>query len=498
MLEEVAQQYGAKTAIALGDQRLSYAELDEASNKVANALLELGLRKGDRVALLLSNTPDFAIIYFGIVKIGAIAAPLDTRCKFYELASLFNNCQPKILVAESPFLEPLVPDLPKLKTIEHVIDLSSQHGGRFISLQEILATSSARKVEVGLKAEDIALIFYASGTTSRPRGAMLSHGSLIVEAEASGDGFELNDKDIGMLFALPMYHAFGLEVMLLTSLFRGGTVVMLPGLSISSLMETIERERTTIFMGVPYIFALASNIAEKEGVKYDLSSLRLCVSAGQSLPIALRERFKKCYGLDIVEIYGLSEAVAHVTCQPLDGTGKPGSVGKALPIWEIRIVDDSGQELPTNQPGEIILAGPFMKGYYTNPEDTAEVIKDGWLYTGDIGKVDEDGELFILGLKKEMILIKGQNIYPIDIEAVLHSHPRVAEAAVVGVPDQLRGERIRGVVSLKDGQVGVEREFQDYCRQHLANYKVPKQIIFVKSLPRTTTGKVHKEELKQL
>jgi long-chain acyl-CoA synthetase len=263
-------------------------------------------------------------------------------------------------------------------------------------------------------------------------------------------------------------------------------------------METIERERATMFMGVPYIFALAINMAEKERIKCDLSSLRLCVSAGQALPLIIRERFRQHYGLDIVEIYGLSEAVAHVTCQPVDGTGKPGSVGKALSVWEIRIVDDNGKELPANQTGEIIVAGPFMKGYYANPEDTAEVIKDGWLYTGDIGKIDEDGELFILGLKKDMILIKGQNIYPIDIEAVLHSHPKVVEAAVVGIPDELRGERIRGVVSLKDGQVVTERELQDFCRQHLANYKVPKQIIFVKSLPKTAAGKIRKEELKQL
>jgi long-chain acyl-CoA synthetase len=497
MLEKVARQYGTKTAVALGDQRLSYAELDEASNRVANALLEVGLSKGDRVAMLLSNSPEFTIIYFGIVKIGAIAVPLDTRYKLDELASLFNNSQPKILVAESPFLEPLVSALPRFKSIEHVIDLSSKYEGQFLSYREIIATSSARKVEVGLEAEDIALICYASGATSRPRGAILSHGSLIVEAEASGDGFEQTDKDIVMLFALPLYHVFGLEIVLLTSLLRGSTVVMLPGLSINSLMETIERERATIFMGVPYIFALAVNMAEKEGINHDLSSLRLCVSSAQALPMSIMKRFKQHYGFDIVQLWGLTEAVAHITCQSVDGAGKPGSVGKPLSGWEIKVVDDNGKELPTNQPGEIIVRGPFMKGYYANPEDTAEMIKDGWLYTGDIGKIDEDGELFILGLKKEMILVKGQNIYPIDIEAVLHSHPRVAEAAVVGIPDEIRGERIRGVVSLKDGQIATERELQDFCREHLANYKVPKQIIFVKSLPKTATGKIRKQELKQ-
>ena len=498
MLGVVARCYGQKTAIISDDRRLSYADLDEASNRLASALLKLGVGKGDRVAMLLSNSPDFVIIFFGIVKIGAIATLLDTRYKFYELASLLNNCQPKILVVESPLLEPLVPDLPKFKSVEHVINLSSDYERQFISYREILTTGSADKVKVGLEAEDIALIFYASGTTSRPRGAMLSHGNLVVEAKASRDGFAQTDKDIVMLFALPLYHAFGLVIILLTSLFSGSTVVMLPGLSINRLMETIEMERATIFMGVPYVFALANNMADKERIGYDLSSLRLCVSAAQALPITVRERFKQHYGFDIVEIYGLSEAVAHVTCQPVDGTGKPGSVGRPLSIWEIKIADDNGKELPVNQPGEIIIAGPFMKGYYANPEDTAKMIKDGWLYTGDIGKIDEDGELFILGLKKDMILVKGQNIYPVDIETVLCSHPKVAEAAVVGIPDELRGERIRGVVRLKDGQVATERELQDFCRQYLVNYKVPKQIIFMDSLPKTATGKIRKEDLKQV
>jgi len=498
MLEKVARQYGAKTAIALGTRRLSYAELDAASNKVANALLELGLSKGDRVAMLLSDSPEFVITYFGIAKAGAIAVPLDTRYKLYELTSLFNNSQPRVLVAESPLLEPQVPALPKFKSIEHVIDLGSRYEGQFLSYREIIATSAAQRVDIGLESEDIALVYYTSGTTCRPRGAILSHGSLIAEAEASAQGFEQTDKDIVMLFALPLYHAFGLVIVLLTSLFRGSTVVMLPGLSINNLMETIERERATIFMGVPYIFALAVNAAEKEKVKHDLSSLRLCVSGGSALSITVRERFKQYYGFDIVEIWGLTEAVAHVTSQPVNGTGKLCSVGRALSGWEVKIVDDNGKELPTNEPGEIIVSGPFMKGYYANPEDTAKVIKDGWLYTGDIGKIDGDGELFILGLKKEMILVKAQNIYPIDIEVVLRSHPKVAEAAVVGIPDELRGEKIRGVVSLKDGQVATERELQDFCRQHLANYKVPKQIIIIDSLPKTAAGKIRKQDLIQL
>ena len=498
ILDEVARQYADKAAIVSGSQRVSYSELDEVSNRVANALLGMGVSKGDRVAMLLSSSPEFVTIFFGIVKIGAIAVPFDTKCKFDEVATLLRHCQPKVLVSESLFLEPLIPALPGFESIEHVISLGAEYVGQFLSYDEIVAANPARRIGVEIEPGDIALISYASGPTSRPRGATLTHEALVAEAVASGDGFEQTCEDVVVLFALPLFHAFGLEIVLLTSLFRGSTVVLHSGLSIHSLMETIERERVTIFMGVPYIFTLAVNMAEREGVEHDLSSLRLCVSGGAPISLSVIERFKYYYGLDIVQVWGLTEATAHVTCQPVDGTGKPGGVGSALSGWEVKIVDDGGQEVPVNQPGEIIVRGPVMEYYYANPEDTAAVMKDGWLYTGDIGRIDEDGELFILGLKKDMIIVKGQNVYPMDIEAVLTAHPGVAEAAVVGIPDELRGERIRAVVSLKDGQSATEHELQELCRQHLANFKVPKQVVFVSSLPKDTDGRIRKEELKRI
>ena len=497
MLEAAAKHYGGKTAIALGDRRLSYAELDEASNKVANALIKMGVSKGDRVAMLLPNSPEFVVIYFGITKIGAVAIPLDTKYKVGELASLFDDSRPKVLVTESPFLEPLVPILPRFNYIEHVIDLGSKYEGRFLSYQEIMATGSARKVEVEPEPEDIANIAYTSGPTFRPRGVMLSHQDLVTEATISGDGFRQTDEDVTVLFALPMHHVVGLVIILLTSLAKGSTVVMLPRLSISGLMETIEKERSTIFIGVPFVFALMVHMAEEEGVKHDLSSLRLCCVGGAPMPTDVMKRFKQLYGLDVVQWWGLTETTAHVTCQPVDGTGKLGSVGKALPGWEVKIVDDNGKELPLNQSGEIIVRGPIMKGYYNNPRATAETIRDGWLYTGDVGKVDGDGELFILGRKKEMIIAKGQNIYPSDIEDVLYTHPKVAEAAVVGIPDELRGEVVRAVISLKAGEAATEPEIKRFCLERIANYKVPKQVIFLDSLPKTAAGKIRKEDLKK-
>jgi len=497
MLGKVVERYGRKTAIVFGKRRLSYAELEEDSNKVASALIKFGVSKGDRVAILLPNSPELVVTYFGVVKTGGIAVLLDTKYKVRELASLFGNCEPKVLVAESPFLEPLVSVLPRFKSIKQVINLSSDNNGQFISYEEIMAADLGQRVEVEIEPEDIAHIAYTSGPTYRPKGVMLSHQGLVMSASMSGDAFQQTDKDVTILFALPLHHAFGLVVVLLASLAKGGTVAIMPGLSISSVTELIESERATIFMGVPFVFGLIIHAAEEEGLKHDLSSLRLCVSAGAPLPPDTVERFRKCYGLDIIEFWGLTEAVGCVTCQPIDGTGKLSSVGKALPGYEVKVVNDEGKELFLNQAGEVIVSGAIMKGYYGNPQAGAAAIRDGWLYTGDIGKFDEDGDLFLVGRKREMIISKGQNIYPSDIEDVLHTHPKVAEVAVVGVPDELRGEMVRAVISLKEGESITEHEIIRFCREYLANYKLPKQIIFVDSLPKTATGRIRKEELRR-
>ncbi|MFC2056346.1 class I adenylate-forming enzyme family protein [Chloroflexota bacterium] len=498
MLERVAERYGAKTAIVLGDRRLSYADLDKASNKVANALIKMGVSRGDRIAMLLSNSPEFVITYFGVVKIGAVAVPLDPKYKIDELASLFGDSMPKVLVSESPTLELLGPVLSRFKSIRHVIDLSSNYEGQFLSYREIMATGSARRIDAEPEPEDIAMIVYTSGPSFHPRGVMLSQQCLVMEATISVGGFQQTDEDVMMLFALPLYHVFGLVVVLLASVYRGSTVVIVPGtgLSISSFLSAIEIEKGTIFLGVPYIFALAIDVAEKQGTNNDLSSLRLCASCGASLPVDVIQRFKQHYGFSIADCLGLTEAVCHVTCQPIDGSGELGSVGKALPGWEIKIAAGDGRVLPPNKSGEIIVRGPIMKGYYNNPQATSEVIKDGWLYTGDIGRLDEEGNLFITGRKKETIIVKGQNIYPGDIEMVLYKHPNVSEAAVIGIPDEMRGEVVGVVIVLKSGAVATEQEIKQFCLKRLADYKVPRRIIFLASLPRTATGKIDKESIR--
>ena len=499
MLEQTAKRYGGKTAVAMGDSRLSYAQLDEASNKVANALIGMGVGKGDRVAMLLPNSPEFATTYFGVVKIGGIAVLLDTKYKLPELASLFNDSQPKVLVTESPLLKPIAPSLPEFNSIGRVIEVGSEGEGQFLSYQQIMATSSARPVEVGLEPEDTAHIAYSSGPSFNPRGVVMSHQALVREAAISAEGFQQTDKDIVVLFALPMHHAFGLVVILLTAIAKGSTVIILSGLSISNLMEVIEREKATIFMAVPFVHTLIVNTAEAEGIEHDLSSLRVWGTAGAAMPADISQKLRRYLGLTAVDFWGMTESAAHVTCQSLDGRGKPGSVGKALAGWELRIVDDDGRELPPNQPGEIIVKGPIMKGYYNNPQATAEAIKGGWLYTADIGRVDEEGWLFLsAGRKKDMIIAKGQNIYPSDIEQVLAGHPKVAEVGVVGIRDEVRGETPRAIIRLKAGEVATEQEIKRFCLERLANYKVPREIIFADSLPKTAAGKIDKESLSSL
>jgi long-chain acyl-CoA synthetase len=497
-LGAAAQRYGQKTALISDGRRLSYADLDEASNRLAGALVKLGVGKGDRVAVLLANSPEFIISFFGIVKVGAIAVTLDPKYKLGELACLFNDSQPKVLFTESPTLEPLTPALPQFKCIQQVIGLSSQLKGQFLSYDELLASGPAGKIKPEPGPDDLAIIAYTSGPSFNPRGIALTHQNIATETEISAEGFAQTDKDIVPLFALPLHHAVGLTIVVLTTIFHGGTIVMIPGLSLPTLLGTIEKERATLLIGVPFIFALLVRHTEEEGIKYDLSSLRLCGSGGSPLPVEVSQRFKQLYGRHIAQFWGLTETTAHITCQAVDGSGVPGSIGKPLRGCEVKIVDDTGRELPPNQTGELICRGPLMKGYYHNPKATAELIKDGWLYTGDIGKIDSEGNIFITGRKKDIIIVKGQNISPSDIEWVLSRHPKVAEVVALGIPDEPRGEVAGVAVRLKAGATATESEIRHFCLERLANYKVPKQVFFVDSLPKTDAGKIDKEALREL
>jgi len=498
ILENAARRFADKTAVLMGERRVSFARLNEDSNRVAHALISMGVKKGDRVAMMQASNPEFVVVFFGIMKAGGIAVPLDSRYIADELDRLFNDCRPKALVAENPPLESLLPALPRFDSIEHVITFDPAFKGKFTDYREILIKNPSSGLDVPVDPEDIAIISYTGGPTQKPHGVVLSHYSVITEAVNSAYVFQQTDKDILMQFALPMYHQFGLTSVLVASICKGSTVVVVPGTgrSIDSFMETVEREKGTIYMGVPYIYSLMINVARREGVRHDLSSLRLCVSGGAPLEPAVINLFKELYGFTILDVWGQTETVSQATVAPIDGSGKTGASGKPMPCWEIKIFDENDNELPPGQEGEIVARGPVMTGFYNKPEATARIIKNGWLHTGDIGRMDEDGSLYITARKRRMLILKGQNIFPDDIEEVMAAHPKIAEVKVIGVIDIVRGETVKALVRLKPGETATEQEIRQYCQGRMADYKLPREIEFVDTIPAEIPGWTRPQSLK--
>jgi long-chain acyl-CoA synthetase len=485
LLENTAKRIGSKTAIVFGECRVSFASLEEDSNRFARALVKMGVKKGDRMAMLQNTSPEFIVVFFGIMKIGGIAVPLDTRYVTDELISLCNDCTPLVAVSESSLLEPLLKALPKCPSIKHIITVGDNAPGQFISYEKIIAENKPASVKVNIEPDDIAIISYTGGPTYHPHGVALSHRSLMTEVISSIETFEQTENDVFMLFALPMYHQFGLTAVLLASIYAGNAIVAVQGTgrSIESFMEAVEREKGTVYCGVPYIYSLMINVAKRAGIKHDLSSLRLLASGGAPLEPIVIDRFKQYYGMDIRDIYGQTESICHCTAMPIHGTGKIGSSGKTLSCWEMKIFDENDNELPPSREGEIVLRGPVMSGFWNQPEATAEILRNGWLHTGDMGWIDEEGYLFITARKRRMLVLKGQNIFPQDIEAVLETHPKVAEAKVMGVIDLVRGETIKALVRLKAGEKATEQEIRQYCQGRMADYKIPKEITFVDVIP---------------
>lgn len=499
VLERTASRYGDKEAIVYGDQKVTYTTLNEKSNRFANALLQAGIKPGDRVALFLSNSPEFFIAFFGITKIGAIPLPLDQQYKLREMKSLFNNSLPAAIISEKTALDIMTPLLPDLNSVKLIIEQTSDQKSSFTGFDEFLNSGSEKHLNVERSPDDIAVIMYTSASSFQPKGVMLSHYSLVKEAIMSSNGYNQTDNDVMMLFALPMFHVYGLVAAALSTIYTGGTIILVPGtgLSIKSFMASIEREKGTMFLGVPYIFALAVDMAKKDGVQNDLSSLRLCASAGAPLSVDTTREFKELFGLDIMDCYGLTEAVCHVTCPPLNEKIKRGSIGKPLCEWNIKIVDSNDTEVTTGESGEILVNGPIMKGYYNNPEDSEKFIRDGWLYTGDIGMKDEDGYLYITGRSKDTIIVKGQNIYPADIEIVIAEMPEVSEVAVMGIPDRMRGEIIGAVIHLNENKRITEQDIRQFCLERIASYKIPKQIVFSGPMPKNESGEIDKDMLRE-
>jgi long-chain acyl-CoA synthetase len=497
ILRESRKSDPDKPLAYFGDFTFTYAQVDEVSGRVATSLLDLGLQRGDKVAVQLPNLPQFLFTYFGILKAGLVMCPLNPLLKAPEVAFYLEDADAKILVTFTMFAEEAVKGASQAGGVTtYVVDMPG--GGERPQgthhFDELYAGIDTGEIEP-TNADDTAVLIYTSGTTGRPKGAELTHFQLYMNCTVAGELFGFRDDDIG-LAVLPLFHVFGLSTVLNVSVRYGGTLVLVPRFETGAVLDAIERYRCTIFTGVPtmYFELLRADLMER-----DVSSLQRGVSGGDAIPGEVIKAFEEKFaGMVILEGYGLSETASSTTFNFSAEQRKVGSIGK--PIWgvEIQIIDTDEQPLPSGPQniGEIVIRGHnVMKGYYKNPEVTAEAFRGGWFHTGDLAYVDEDGYLFIVDRKKDLIIRGGFNVYPREIEDVLYGHLAIAEAAVIGRPDERLGQEVVAVVTLKPGADATSEDLVAYCKERLAAYKYPRDVRIVAELPKGPTGKIQKKEL---
>jgi len=502
MLRESARRAPAKTAVILGDATLSYAQLDELSDRVAANLTAAGLAPGDRVGLQLPNIPQFVIAYFGILKAGGVVVPMNVLLKAPEIAFQLENSGARTLITYGGFFDEAV-KAAEAAAVTSLYVVVTEPGGvqatQAAPFEALLAGDAPGPQLAARGPADPAVIIYTSGTTGTPKGAVLSHIGLYMNADIPGRLFEFSVDDVAIV-ALPLFHVFALSSVMNTCVLLGGTMTLVPRFDPRAVLQLMERDRVTVFMGVPTMYiALLQAIDAADAAEYDLASLRVAVSGGAPIPAEVIDAFESRFGVPILEGYGLSESSSTATFNISVTERKVYSVGK--PIWgtSLQIWDEESRPLPpgADHVGEVVLRGMnIMTGYYDNPEATAKAFAGGWFHTGDLGYVDEDGFLFIVDRIKDLIIRGGYNVYPREIEEVLYAHPAVAEAAVIGVPDPKMGEEVRAIVAVKPGQAVTEAELIEFVKERAAAYKYPRAIEFRDSLPKGATGKILKKELR--
>jgi long-chain acyl-CoA synthetase len=476
-----AKLFPENKAIIFGSQVFSYTELDDLSNVVANGLRKLGVRRGDRVALYLPNIPAFATGYLGIQKLGAIAVSISARLKSSEAGFILNDCGANILLTTTELQEQIT-NHPSVKI------LIAQNDGTFSGF-----TSEKTHCLVDMERDDPAAILYTSGTTGSPKGVVLSHSNLVSNVCAFNHLCGMRPDDCLLLF-LPLSHCFGQNAILNSGLSSGATIAMLQGFDPTQVSRSIVENHVTMLFGVPMSFRLLYDLTSIE----QMVSLRYCFSAADKLELETSQRWQEKYGIPIHEGYGLTETSPFASYNHHLKL-KLGSIGMPIDNVEMKIVDTvTGAQLSCNKPGEIVIRGPnVMLGYWNRDAATGEAIRDGWLHSGDIGSVDEQGYFSILGRIKDMVIVGGSNVFPSEVETHLFQHPAVRNVAVYGIPDRVTGEKVCAAVVLQAGKTTSAEELRDFCNQELASYKVPRVFRFVRDFPRNSTGKVLKQVLRE-
>jgi long-chain acyl-CoA synthetase len=495
ILRESAQRRPQGAAIVHDHGAVTYAELDERSDRVATGLVRLGIRPGDTVAVQLPNVPEFVDVLYGVLKAGATVVPFNVLNKGTEIAYILAHARVRAMITSAATAGEAARGAAEVG-LDHLFVVGGEHlpaGCRpFAALVDGELRTPAPYVQ--RDPGDTAVLLYTSGTTGRPKGVKLTHFQLFMNARAHVEAFSMDEEAI-TIAVMPLFHALGLSGLLNATVFAGGTVVLLPKFDPLKVLDAVERHRATILHGVPTMYHALLNHPDRD--LYDTSSLRHCGSAGAAIAAELLDSFEATFGVAILEMYGLTESGPLASYNRPDHR-KPYSIG--TPIWgtEIQIWNEKNCPLPPGRQnvGELVIRGHnTMAGYLDNEEATAEAFAGGWLHSGDLGYIDEDGFLFIVDRKKEMIIRGGYNVYPREVEEVLYSHPAVFECAVVGVPDERLGEEVRAYVSLKMGESADPTELIDFVKDRVAAYKYPRSVVIITDLPKTATGKILKRDL---
>ena len=496
-----------KPAIIFEDKKYTFSQLNERVNRLANGLLKLGIKKGDRVAMLQVNCNQCVEAYFAVAKIGAIYLPLNFRAKGNEIAYILNSSEANTLFIGDRYISLIESIRPELKFLQHLITIESKHDG-MPYYEDIISSSPGDEVVTEIDDSDTTILMYTAGTTGFPKGVMLSHNSFssyMLENVTPADP-ELEERNI---ITVPLYHVAGIQAMM-AAIYGGRTLVMERQFSAEEWLGLVEKEKANRAMMVPTM--LKQLLDHPDFSKYDLSSLKVITYGAAPMPLEVLKKALDAFpGASFINAFGQTETASTITAlgpedHNISGTEEEkekklkrlSSIGKPMPDVEMKVIGEDGNELPTGGVGEILARGPrVMTGYWKDEEKTAKTIdKDGWVHTGDIGYVDEDGYFFLAGRATDIIIRAGENISPEELETVLQAHPKIEEVAVIGVPDETWGEEPRAIVVLKKGETATAEEIMEYCRAELASFKRPRSIVFVDSLPRNPMGKILKRELR--
>ena len=521
VLRESARNYPENPAIIYFGGRMTYAELDRLVDRFATAIQDLGVKKGDRVGIFLPNIPQFVIAFYGALRAGAICVACSPLYKGRELEHQLNDAGAETLVAMDT-LYPIVQDIrgrtklrnvittsprdylpPLLRLLAPLKGVKSHKCPGALDFLSLMKRYDARPKPVEMKPDDLALLQYTGGTTGVPKGAMISHRNLVVNARQCEVELPVHRGVDVNVTALPLFHIFGMTCAMNAAVLTGTTMLMIPDpRDPKGILNAITKHKATVFCSVPTMYNALIN--RPDIAKYDLTTLRACLSGAAPLPVEVQKKFEQLTGGRLVEGYGLTESSPVTHVNPLDDPKKnrPGSIGIPFPDTDAKIVDleTGAKELKTNEVGELVIKGPqVMQGYWNEPDETKIALKDGWLYTGDIAKMDEDGYFYIVDRKKDMIDVSGLKVWPREVEEVLYEHPAISEAAVLGVPDAYRGETVKAYVTLKPGYEGKvsEEDIINFCKERIASYKAPRSVEFRMSLPKTLVGKILRRTLRE-